>query len=166
MINWTPTARSHGGQEMALVGFPTYTLASPFILLSPPDASMSHTKFSLFFFFPEATQTTFSPSSFPKMKRRTIINGKWQLQKQHQKPTSHSGENAASPPRGIKFSLIKVFTKCYKFAFKIVFLKKKNCLRPSFNYNWLQFCVQLSPIEKNLTLQFSFSVHLHIILFV
>ena len=36
---------------MALVGFPTYTLASPFILLSPPDASMSHTKFSLFFFF-------------------------------------------------------------------------------------------------------------------
>ena len=32
--------------------------------------------FLFFSFLPEATQTTFSPSSFPKRKRRTIINGK------------------------------------------------------------------------------------------
>ncbi|XP_070148566.1 homer protein homolog 1 isoform X5 [Ovis canadensis] len=42
----------------------------------------------------ETTQMVSSPSYSP------IINGQWQLQKQHQGPASRSGENTASPPRG------------------------------------------------------------------
>ena len=51
MINWTPTAWSHWGQEMALVGFPTYRVqsGSPFIILNPPDAPMNHIKLKVFY---------------------------------------------------------------------------------------------------------------------
>ena len=48
----------------------------------------------------KTTQTAFSPSHPPKKEGRTIINDPGEPHKQHQGPTSRSGENAASLPRG------------------------------------------------------------------
>ena len=67
-----------------------------------------------FFFFRNHSDCVLSLLLFQR-KRRAIINGYWQLQKQHQKPASHSGESTAPPPRGCRlytFRETSLVTNC------------------------------------------------------